>query len=159
MHCPFCGSDGSRVKDSRPTDSGLSIRRRRSCTSCSSRFTTFERVHLRKLVVLKRNGLRQDFDHKKLHHSIQVAVSKGNIEATTLEALTSTITRSLLNSGENEIKSSQIGTMVVEHLRQIDNVGYIRYASVYHNFKGTKDFEEILKEIASPQFNNRNAAE
>lgn len=159
MHCPFCGSKGTRVKDSRPADSGSSIRRRRSCTTCSSRFTTFEQVHLREIIVVKRNGARQVFDHRKLHHSIQVAVSKGKVEQKTLEALTSTITRSLLNSGESEIKSNQIGELVVEHLRQIDNVGYIRYASVYHNFKGTKDFEEILKEIDSPQFNTRNAAE
>jgi transcriptional repressor NrdR len=150
MRCPFCGHDDTQVKDSRPTEDNSAIRRRRFCPACGSRFTTFERVQLRELVVVKKNGQRAPFDRDKLLRSIMIAVRKRPIGEERVERVVNSITRRLESSGETEIPSSQIGQLVMEALASLDPVAYVRFASVYKNFRETRDFEQFL-ETLTPQ--------
>ncbi len=147
MRCPFCGHDDTQVKDSRPTEDNSAIRRRRSCPACNSRFTTFERVQIRELIVLKKDGRRTPFDRDKLARSIQVAVRKRAVDPDRIERLVTGIQRRLESSGETEIASDAIGEMVMESLLALDPVAYIRFASVYKNFREVRDFEELVGKI------------
>lgn len=147
MRCPFCGHSDTQVKDSRPSEDGLTIRRRRYCPECNSRFTTFERVHLRELTVLKRNGERKVFDRDKIARSMQMALRKRPVEADQVEQVISRIVRELESQGESEIASEKIGEMVMEGLKELDKVAYVRYASVYRNFAEAKDFEDFVGTI------------
>lgn len=144
MRCPFCGHDDTQVKDSRPTEDNSAIRRRRFCPACGSRFTTFERVQLRELTVVKKNGQRAVFDRDKLARSMQIAVRKRPVDPERLERAVNSIQRRLESSGETEIPSAAIGEMVMEALATLDPVAYVRYASVYKNFREAKDFEEFI---------------
>lgn len=148
MRCPFCGNADTQVKDSRASEDGAAIRRRRACPDCGGRFTTFERVQLRELSVIKRNGRRTLFDRDKLARSVQVALRKRPVEAERVERMVSGIVRQLESLGENEIKSEQIGQLVMEGLKSLDDVAYVRFASVYRNFREAKDFENIIGELA-----------
>ncbi|MDQ2955279.1 MAG: transcriptional regulator NrdR [Pseudomonadota bacterium] len=151
MRCPSCGSLDTQVKDSRPTEDSAAIRRRRVCLTCNFRFTTFERVQLRELVVIKRNGRRVPFDRDKLMRSVQVALRKRNIEPERVEQFVSKIVRELESLGESEVSSETIGEMVMEHLRNLDDVAYVRFASVYRNFREPKDFETAIAELSGEE--------
>lgn len=144
MRCPFCGCEDTQVKDSRSAEDGSSIRRRRQCSACAGRFTTFERVQLRELIVLKNSGRRVAFDRDKLMRSIAIALRKRNLEPERVEQMISGIIRRLEATGESEIKSSQIGEMAMDALAQLDDVAFVRYASVYRNFREAKDFGKFL---------------
>ncbi len=144
MRCPFCGDNDTQVKDSRPTEENTVIRRRRNCPSCGSRFTTFERVQLRELTVIKKDGSRAPFDREKLARSIEIAVRKRPVEADRVERVVSGIVRRLESSGESEIPSSVIGELVMDALSALDQVAYVRFASVYRNFREAKDFEKFI---------------
>ncbi len=144
MRCPFCGEIDTQVKDSRPTDDKSAIRRRRFCPSCASRFTTFERVQLRDLVVIKKTGERRDFDRDKLYRSLGIALRKRPISSEQIEKVVNAIQRKLESSGESEIPSTEIGELVMEYLKELDQVGYVRYASVYRDFAEAKDFGEFI---------------
>ena len=144
MKCPFCGHQDTQVKDSRPSDDGAAIRRRRSCPQCSGRFTTFERVQLRELMILKRNGRRAPFDRDKLERSLNVALRKRPVQAEQIEQLVSRITRQLESLGETEIPSSTVGDFIMKALKTVDEVAYVRYASVYKDFRHTGDFAKFL---------------
>jgi transcriptional repressor NrdR len=144
MHCPFCGHDDTQVKDSRPSDDGASIRRRRHCVGCGARFTTFERVQLRELVVVKKNGMRVPFDRDKLQRSIEIAVRKRPVEPERIERLVNSIQRQLETLGEPEVPSQVIGELVMDALASLDQVAYVRFASVYRNFREAKDFEDFV---------------
>jgi transcriptional repressor NrdR len=146
MRCPFCGHPESQVKDSRPSEDGAAIRRRRLCPECEGRFTTFERVQLRELTILKRSGRRTPFDRDKLARSIAIALRKRPVEPERVERMISTITRQLESMGETELPSSVVGEMVMKQLKQIDDVAYVRYASVYRDFRETRDFATFLGE-------------
>jgi transcriptional repressor NrdR len=148
MRCPYCGSLDTQVKDSRPTEDSAVIRRRRVCPACNGRFTTFERVQLRELTVLKRSGRRVPFDREKLLRSVEIALRKRPVDAERIERLISSIVRKLESMGESEIASSVIGELVMEELKQLDDVAYVRFASVYRNFREPKDFEKVLGELA-----------
>jgi len=150
MRCPFCGHEDTQVKDSRPTEDNAAIRRRRSCPQCGSRFTTFERVQLRDLVVLKKNGVRVPFDRDKLARSIAVAVRKRPVEPERVERIVNSIQRRLESLGEAEVASSSIGEMVMEALQGLDKVAYVRFASVYKNFREVKDFENFVETLSEP---------
>ncbi len=147
MKCPYCGSLETQVKDSRPTEDGAVIRRRRYCPACSGRFTTFERVQLRDLMVVKKNGKKVPFDRDKIARSIQIAVRKRQVEPDQVEKMTSGIVRQLESSGDNEVTTTQIGEMVMEGLRNLDTVAYVRFASVYKDFREASDFEEFVGEL------------
>ena len=147
MRCPYCGSVDTQVKDSRPTEDSSVIRRRRVCPTCNERFTTFERVQLRELTVLKRNGRRTPFDRDKLMRSVQVALRKRPVDPERVERMVPGIVRKLESMGENEIASSVVGELVMEELKQLDDVAYVRFASVYRNFRERKDFERVLGEL------------
>ena len=147
MRCPFCSNEETQVKDSRPTEDGAAIRRRRYCPDCGGRFTTFERVQLRELTVLKRSGRRVPFDRDKLMRSVQVALRKRPVEPERVERMVSGIVRRLESLGESEIKSETIGKLIMEALRVLDDVAYVRFASVYKNFREAKDCEELLGEL------------
>jgi len=147
MRCPFCGHEDTQVKDSRPTEDNAAIRRRRSCPQCGSRFTTFERVQLRDLVVMKKNGVRVPFDRDKLARSIAIAVRKRPVEPDRVERIVNSIQRRLESSGETEIPSTMIGEMVMDALAGLDPVAYVRFASVYRNFREAKDFEEFVGKL------------
>ncbi|MEG3125867.1 transcriptional regulator NrdR [Sphingomonas sp. GB1N7] len=147
MRCPFCGHEDSQVKDSRPTDDGAAIRRRRQCEGCAARFTTFERIQLRDLYVLKSEDKREPFDRDKLLRSVSIAARKRPIDALRLEKLVSSIQRQLETQGENEIPSKRIGELVMEGLKGMDSVAYIRFASVYKDFREAKDFEEFAGNV------------
>jgi transcriptional repressor NrdR len=149
MRCPFCGSENSQVKDSRPSDENSAIRRRRVCSDCSGRFTTFERVQLRDLVVVKKSGRKVAFDRDKLSRSISVAMRKRPIEPERIERLVSGLVRQLESSGETEITSAEIGELVIAALRELDPVAYVRFASVYRDFRDAGDFQGVLRELAS----------
>lgn len=149
MRCPFCGSENSQVKDSRPSDENSAIRRRRVCADCGGRFTTFERVQLRDLIVVKRSGRRVPFDRDKLARSVEIALRKRPIEPERIERLVSGLVRQLESSGETEISSAEIGELVMAALRELDPVAYVRFASVYRDFRNTADFQAVLREIAS----------
>lgn len=148
MRCPFCGCEDTQVKDSRPTEENSAIRRRRVCPDCAGRFTTFERVQLRELTVLKRSGRKVPFDRDKLVNSVTVALRKRPIEADRVERMVSGIVRQLEACGESEIASSMIGELVIDALRGLDPVAYVRFASVYRDFREAADFESVLGEIA-----------
>ena len=147
MRCPFCGSEDSQVKDSRPSDENAAIRRRRVCSDCGGRFTTFERVQLRELTVVKRSGRKVLFDRDKLSKSISVALRKRPIEPERIDRLVSGLVRQLESSGETEISSEQIGLQVLEAMKSLDDVGFVRYASVYRDFSLAEDFEKVISEI------------
>ena len=144
MRCPSCGSLDTQVKDSRPTEDSAVIRRRRVCLTCNFRFTTFERVQLRELTVIKRNSRRVPFDRDKLMRSVQIALRKRPVEPERIEQMVSKIVRELESQGESEISSEAIGEIVMEHLRELDDVAYVRFASVYRNFREAKDFRAAL---------------
>lgn len=146
MRCPFCGHAESQVKDSRPSEDGAAIRRRRSCPECGSRFTTFERVQLRELTIIKRSGRRAPFDREKLVRSISVAIRKRPVDPERVEQLVNGIVRQLENLGETEIGSAVVGEMVMKALKGLDDVAYVRYASVYRDFRHTDDFAHFLNE-------------
>lgn len=148
MRCPNCGSLDTQVKDSRPTEDSAAIRRRRVCLSCNFRFTTFERVQLRELVVIKRNGRRVPFDRDKLLRSLSIALRKRPVSPEQVDEMVSKIVRELEGIGESEITSETIGEAVMEHLRTLDDVAYVRFASVYKNFREPKDFEQALAELS-----------
>ena len=148
MRCPSCNSLDTQVKDSRPTEDSAVIRRRRVCVACNFRFTTFERVQLRELTVIKRNGRRVPFDRDKLVRSLQISLRKRPVDAERVEKMVSAIVRELESGGEAEISSEAIGEIVMEHLRQLDDVAYVRFASVYRNFREAKDFEAVLGELS-----------
>ncbi len=148
MRCPYCNNDETQVKDSRPSEDSTAIRRRRYCPDCGARFTTFERVQLRELTVIKRSGRRVPFDRDKLMRSIQIALRKRPVETERVERLVSGIVRRLESMGESEIKAETVGTLVMEGLRALDDVAYVRFASVYKNFREAKDFEELLGELS-----------
>ncbi|CCG42135.1 transcriptional regulator NrdR [Magnetospirillum molischianum] len=150
MRCPFCGHDDTQVKDSRPTEDNSAIRRRRSCPACGSRFTTFERVQIRDLVVVKKGGGRVPFDREKLLRSIGIALRKRPVEEDQIERIVNGIHRRLESLGENEVSSKFIGELVMETLMDLDKVAYVRYASVYRNFREAKDFEEFLGKMIGP---------
>lgn len=151
MRCPFCGFADTQVKDSRPTEDGSAIRRRRVCTECNGRFTTFERVQLRELTVVKRNNRRVPFDRDKLMRSIQIALRKRPVDPDRVERLVSGIVRQLEASGESEIPAENIGRIVMEALKALDDVAYVRFASVYRNFREPKDFEQLIGEMAEDE--------
>ena len=146
MRCPFCGHPESQVKDSRPSEEGASIRRRRSCVNpqCGGRFTTFERVQLRELTIIKRSGRRTPFDREKLVRSISVAIRKRPVDPDRVDRLVNTIVRQLESMGETEIPSTVVGEMVMKALKSLDDVAYVRYASVYRDFRETQDFADFL---------------
>jgi transcriptional repressor NrdR len=148
MRCPFCGKEDTQVKDSRASDDGATIRRRRLCTSCGSRFTTFERIQLRDLSVIKRNGKKIPFDRDKLMKSMLMALRKRQINDDDIERAVNGIVRQLESNGDSDVQTKLIGELVMNALAEIDNVAYIRYASVYRNFREAKDFEKFVeKEI------------
>ena len=144
MRCPFCSNEDSQVKDSRPTEDNTAIRRRRICDQCGSRFTTFERIQLRDLVVEKSNGEKEAFDRDKIHASISLALRKRNIDNEKIEKIVNAIVRKLENSGDSEIKTNIIGEFIMEALSNLDQVAYVRFASVYKDFREVKDFEDFL---------------
>jgi transcriptional repressor NrdR len=144
MRCPFCGTDDTQVKDSRPTEDNAAIRRRRFCVSCDARFTTFERVQLREMLVVKRGGKKEIFDRDKLLRSMKVALRKRPVDDEQIEQTTNSVVRHLESLGEAEINAPTIGEHVMEALRKLDHVGYVRYASVYKDFRSPGDFEEFV---------------
>lgn len=148
MRCPFCQNEDTQVKDSRPTEDNSAIRRRRSCSGCGARFTTFERVQLRELTVLKTSGKKVAFEREKLERSVQMAIRKRPVEEDQVERMVSGIVRQLESMGESEIPSEKIGTLIMEGLQQLDTVAYVRFASVYRNFREASDFEDFVSEIA-----------
>ncbi|MEO1688796.1 MAG: transcriptional regulator NrdR [Pseudomonadota bacterium] len=150
MRCPFCGSTETQVKDSRPAEDHVAIRRRRFCPACGGRFTTYERVQLRDLIVVKKNGKREDFDRDKLARSIRIALQKRPVEPERIEQMISGIVRRLESKGESDIASDEIGQIVMDSLARIDTVAYVRFASVYKNFQEADDFEEFVAELRPP---------
>jgi len=148
MRCPFCGHEASQVKDSRPTEDGAAIRRRRQCEGCAARFTTFERIQLRELWVLKSEDKREPFDREKLMRSVAIATRKRPIDPVMIEKLVSGIQRRLETQGDPEIPAKQIGEMVMEGLKGLDSVAYIRFASVYKDFREARDFEEFAGSVS-----------
>jgi transcriptional repressor NrdR len=144
MRCPFCGHDDTQVKDSRPTEDGSSIRRRRFCPACGSRFTTFERVQLRELTVVKKGGVKQPFDRDKIMRSITLALRKRPVEPDRIDRIVNGIVRRLESLGESEVPSQVVGEMVMDALASLDPVAYVRFASVYKNFREAKDFEDFV---------------
>ncbi len=148
MRCPFCGHEDSQVKDSRPTEDAGAIRRRRQCEGCAARFTTFERIQLRELTVLKSEDKREPFDREKLLRSVAIAARKRPIDPVRLEKLVSGIQRQLETQGESEVRSGRIGEMVMEGLKGLDSVAYIRFASVYKDFREARDFEEFAGTVS-----------
>lgn len=149
MRCPYCGSPDTQVKDSRPAEDQAAIRRRRVCPDCGGRFTTFERVQLRDLTVVKRSGRRVPFERDKLARSIEVALRKRAVGPERIERLASGIVRRLESAGESEVTSEEIGALVMEGLRALDDVAYVRFASVYKDFRDARDFEELLGRLAA----------
>ena len=148
MRCPFCGNADTQVKDSRPTEDSAAIRRRCVCPQCGQRFTTFERVQLRELTVLKRSGRRTPFDRDKLLRSVQIALRKRPVDPARIDQMVSGIVRRLESAGDEEVNSEVIGELVMDGLKQLDDVAYVRFASVYRNFRDPKDFEDVLGELA-----------
>ncbi len=144
MKCPFCGFLETQVKDSRPSDDGTSIRRRRFCSECGGRFTTFERIELRELFVLKTNSKREPFNREKIKRSLAIALRKRPFDSERIEKITSGIVRQLESLGDSDIKSQKIGEIIMETLAPLDKVGFVRFASVYRNFREAQDFEDFL---------------
>ena len=151
MRCPYCQSLDTQVKDSRPAEEGAVIRRRRVCPDCGGRFTTFERVQLRDLVVVKRSGRKAAFDRDKLQRSIDIALRKRNVDPDRVERAISGIVRQLESAGETEVNSEEIGRLVMEALKSLDDVAYVRFASVYRNFREAKDFRAALDELSGDE--------
>ena len=151
MRCPFCSFIDTQVKDSRPSQDHAAIRRRRFCPSCGSRFTTFERVQLRELTVVKRDDSRTPFERDKLMRSIHIATRKRPVDPEDIERMVNGIVRRLETLGENDVTSTAIGELVMDGLSQLDSIAYVRFASVYRNFRETKDFEDFIEEIHSDQ--------
>jgi transcriptional repressor NrdR len=149
MRCPYCASDDSQVKDSRPAEDGTAIRRRRVCPNCGGRFTTFERVQLRELTVIKKTGRRVPFDRDKLMRSFEIALRKRPVDRDRVERAVSGIVRRLESSGETDVQSEQIGLLVIEALKALDDVAFVRYASVYRDFSGPEDFEKVIAELSA----------
>jgi transcriptional repressor NrdR len=149
VRCPYCSSLDTQVKDSRPTDDHSAIRRRRVCPDCGGRFTTFERVQLRELMVVKRSGRRIPFDRDKLARSVEIALRKRAVEPERIERMINGIVRQLESMGDGEVKSETIGELVMEGLKSLDDVAYVRFASVYRNFREARDFEELLGELSA----------
>tara|TARA_Y100001958_G_C20680376_1_gene195481 strand:- start:5 stop:457 length:453 start_codon:yes stop_codon:yes gene_type:complete len=147
MRCPFCSNEDTQVKDSRPTEDNTSIRRRRICDQCGSRFTTFERIQLRDLIVVKSKGQKENFDRDKMFRSLSLALRKRSVDNEKIEKIVNAIVRKLENSGETEIKSNIIGQYIMEALMHLDQVAYVRFASVYKNFREAKDFEDFLDNL------------
>jgi transcriptional repressor NrdR len=147
LRCPFCAHDDSQVKDSRPTEDGAAIRRRRQCESCGARFTTFERIQLRELTIVKSEGRKESFDRDKLARSVAIACRKRPIEQARIDQMVSGIQRQLETMGDAEIDARQIGALVMEGLKSLDSVAYIRFASVYKDFAEAKDFEEFAGSV------------
>ena len=147
MRCPFCSNEDSQVKDSRPTEDNTAIRRRRICDQCGSRFTTFERIQLRDLVVVKTNEQKEVFDRDKMFRSLSMALRKRNVDQEKIEKIVNAIVRKLENSGDTEIKTSLIGEYIMDALSHLDQVAYVRFASVYKDFREVKDFEDFLDKL------------
>lgn len=147
MRCPFCGCEDTQVKDSRSAEDGSTIRRRRQCAACSGRFTTFERVQLRELFVVKSSGKKAPFDRDKLMQSVQIAVRKRDVDSDRVEQMVSGLVRRLESLGDSEIPSKKVGELVMEGLANLDDVAYVRYASVYKNFREAKDFEQFIDRL------------
>lgn len=150
MRCPFCGGTDTQVKDSRPAEDHVAIRRRRHCPDCGARFTTYERVHLRDLAVLKSNGRREEFDRDKLERSVRIAMRKRPIEPERIERMITAIVRRLESMGETDVPSGTIGEIVMESLARVDTVAYVRFASVYKNFQEADDFDRFVSELRPP---------
>ncbi len=148
MRCPFCGNEETGVKDSRPTEDNSAIRRRRSCPKCEQRFTTFERVQLREMTVLKDGGRKQPFDRDKIIKSMQIALRKRPVYLEQIEAAANKIVRTLESQGEAEVNSDKIGALVMDALTELDAVGYIRFASVYKDFRNPEDFNDFLNKVS-----------
>ena len=144
MHCPFCGAEDTQVKDSRPTEEGAAIRRRRACTNCGARFTTFERVQLRELTVVKENGKREPFDRDKLARSLNISLRKRQVDPERIERLINSIIRRMESTGDSDVPSKRIGELVMDGLSTLDPVAYVRFASVYRNFREARDFEDFV---------------
>ena len=151
MRCPYCSAEDTQVKDSRPTEDSTVIRRRRVCPQCGGRFTTFERVQLRELTVVKRSGRRVPFDRDKLMRSVQIAIRKRPVDPERVERMVSGIVRQLESRGEQDIPAEEIGELVMEGLRNLDDVAYVRFASVYRDFREAKDFETFIGELAGDE--------
>lgn len=147
MRCPFCGHEDTQVKDSRPTEDNAAIRRRRYCPACGARWTTFERVHLRELIVVKKDGGKTPFDRDKLSRSLRIALRKRPVDDDRVERIVNSIQRRLETLGEAEIPSKVIGEMAMDQLSQLDQVAYVRFASVYRNFREAKDFEAFVEHL------------
>lgn len=147
MRCPLCSAEGTQVKDSRPTEDDTAIRRRRFCVTCNGRFTTFERVQLRELTVVKRSNRKVPFDREKLMRSVQVALRKRPVESDNIDRMVSGIVRELESSGESEVPAAEIGNLVMDRLKSVDDVAYVRFASVYRDFREAKDFGEFIDEL------------
>lgn len=148
MRCPYCGGENTQVKDSRPSEDNTAIRRRRVCPDCGGRFTTFERIQLRELTVVKKSGRRVPFDRDKLARSVQVALRKRPVEPERIERMVNGVVRQLESGGEGDVTSEQIGRLIMEGLKGLDDVAYVRFASVYRNFRDPKDFEALIDELA-----------
>ncbi|MBB5518845.1 transcriptional regulator NrdR [Amphiplicatus metriothermophilus] len=155
MRCPFCGCEDTQVKDSRSAEDGSSIRRRRQCAACGGRFTTFERVQLRELTVIKNSGRKTPFDRDKLMRSVNIALRKRDVDPERVEQMVSGVIRRLEAMGENEIPSKKIGELVMEGLANLDDVAYVRYASVYKNFREARDFEQFLDNLEEQEREGR----
>ena len=151
MRCPYCGSLDSQVKDSRPSDDHSAIRRRRVCPDCGGRFTTFERVQLRELTVVKRSGRRIPFDRDKLQRSVEIALRKRPVDSERIDRMVNGIVRQLESMGEGEVPSSTVGQLVMEGLKSLDDVAYVRFASVYKNFREARDFEDLIGELTGDE--------
>jgi len=151
MRCPFCGNNDTQVKDSRPAEDNIAIRRRRACPACGGRFTTYERVQLRDLVVIKKNNKREPFGRDKLERSIRIAMQKRPVEPDRIDQMISGMVRRLESLGETDIHSDKIGEIVMETLARIDTVAYVRFASVYKNFQAADDFDKFVSELRPPK--------
>ena len=150
MQCPFCNNQETQVRDSRPTEENSAIRRRRQCLACGGRFTTFERIQMRDLTVIKRSGKRAPFDRDKLMRSVDISVRKRNIDPDVIERMVTGIVRQLESTGETDIPSNLIGSLIMAALREVNMVSYVRFASVYKNFREVKDFEDFVGELGNP---------
>jgi len=159
MRCPYCAADNTQVKDSRSTEDGAAIRRRRVCGVCGGRFTTFERVQLRELTVVKRSGKREPFDRAKLERAVAIATRKRQLDEALIERMISGIVRQLESFGESEVSAAEIGELVMEALRTLDDVAYVRFASVYRNFSEARDFEAFVADLAETVSQRQNAAQ
>lgn len=151
MRCPYCSALDTQVKDSRPTEEGAAIRRRRICASCNGRFTTFERIFARELMVVKRSGERVPFDRSKIERSVQVALRKRPVESERIDAAVNKLVRNIEEIGQNDISSIRIGKLVLEGLKELDDVAYARFASVYRDFKGAEDFKNVIDELGADE--------